>query len=175
MNSKRTYGQDYSQHPDFWQDDDSDMTPAPIVKHDNFVAPAPRPTIAYPVNQPPTVIVEKVFDYGEGAKETTNSVDRATALAIRVAPFGCAWLILAVGVAWAAGDSVVGILLFATLTAATYAHLNWQEYQHSRAGLERHRIDTAAALKAQEMTQQHELRQQALQTYMRHLEVDSDD
>jgi hypothetical protein len=152
----------------------------PDYHRDNFVAPDPKPVVAYPLAagggyQPPTIVVERVFDAGEGPKESTNSIDRATALAIRVAPFGCAWLILAVGVALAAGDSVLGILLFATLTAATYAHLNWQEYQHSRSGLERHRIDQATRLKAMEMQQAHELRQQAIGAYMRHLEGNRDD
>lgn len=144
----------------------------------NFVRALPAKTtpVAYPMQDAPAqIVVERVFDYGEGAKETTNSIDRAAALAIRTAPFGCAWLILAIGAAWAAGNSIAGILLFATLTAATYAWLNRQEYDHSRAGLERHRINVAAALKAQELAQQHELRRAALQGYMRHLEGENDD
>jgi hypothetical protein len=131
---------------------------------------------------PNTVIVERVFDAMPGADEKTSGIDRSNALVVRMLPMGCVWAFLSFGVALVAaseGGAMWGLITFAIVLAvtvgATYFHMDRQERDYSRAGLERHRIDTAARLKAMEMQQAHELRQQALRAYMRHLEVDSDD
>ena len=52
----------------------------------------------------------------------------------------------------------IRVLVFAVLTAVTYYALSGQEFAHSSAGIERHRIDTAAALKFEELAHQQELR-----------------
>jgi hypothetical protein len=178
--SERTYGQDYSTSPGFWQDDGDDVKLSP-VRRNTLVLPEKPQTVAYPVNEPtPTVIVERVFEAMPGADEKTSGIDRSNALIVRMLPMGCVWVFLAFAVAMvaaSAGGGRWGFVMFAVVLAvtvgATWLYMDRQERQYSRAGLERHRIDTAAALKAQELAQQHELRKAALAQYIKSLE-DSD-
>lgn len=94
------------------------------------------------------------------------------ALILRLTPYSLVWLVLSVGVSWAAsmGGWFV-LILFAALTSVTYAYLDRQEYQFSRNGLERHKVDTLADLKRDEMTHQQELRRMALAATLKMLEV----
>jgi CHASE3 domain sensor protein len=105
-------------------------------------------------------------------------MDRAKALRVRLVPFLVTWGLLAgvVGVVvwqvakqWPAG-ALLALLLFATLTAVTYYRLNRTDYDYSREGTERHRLDTAADLARRQMNHEHELRRMALDTYLRTLE-----
>lgn len=149
-----------------------------------FVAPAPRPTpVAYPMQDaPPTVIVERVFEAMPGADEKTSGMDRSNALIVRMLPMGCVWTFLAFGVgmvAMAEGGAMWGIVMFAVVltvtVGCTYFHMDKQERDYSRAGLERHRIDTAARLKEMELRQEYKTRRQALVHYMAFLEGGQDD
>lgn len=125
---------------------------------------------------PATVFVDEPLQTLEGATERTTGKDRAIALVIRLAPFSAVWLVLAIGVAWAAGMGGWFVLCaFSGLTAVTYAWLDRQEYQFSRTGLERHKVDTLASLKRDEMTHQQELRRMALTAHLKMLGVDDDD
>lgn len=172
--------ENYSQHPDFWSD--ADDVQAPVEKRNTLVLPE-RKTVAYPIGEPAKIVeVQRIFEAQAGADEKTSGVDRANGLVVRMLVPGCASLCLGFAVAlvlafngggeWSAPAALA---ILAMGLAYVYNRMDEREYQHSRAGLERHRIDTAAALKAQELAQQHELRRQALGAYMRHLEVDSDD
>ena len=102
-----------------------------------------------------------------GSEEYATPVSRAKGQLLRLLPFSLVWLILTGGIVWALGLSFPYLLVgFAILTAATYVRMNGQEFEHSRNGLERHRVDTAADLREKEMDNQHELKKMALQTYL---------
>jgi hypothetical protein len=127
-------------------------------------------------NVPTTVVVDDALTTLEGAREVTSGMDRSKALVVRLIPFSIVWLILAVGVAWAAGmGGWFTLCFFSGLTAVTYAHLDRQEYQFSRNGLERHKVDTLADLKLAEMSHQQELRRMALEATLKMIEVRHDD
>jgi hypothetical protein len=139
--------------------------------------------VAYPVNEPAKIVeVQRIFEAQAGADERTSGMDRSNALVVRMLPFGCASLCLAFvaalvfalngGGEWSAP---VALLVLALCLAYTYSHMDARERDYSRAGLERHRINTAAALKSQELAQQHELRRAALAQYMRTLEGQNHD
>jgi len=127
-------------------------------------------------NVPTTVIVDDALQTLEGSSERTSGMDRSLALVVRLAPFSVVWLTLAIGVSWAASmGGWFTLCLFAGLTAVTYAYLDRQEYQFSRNGLERHKVDTLADLKMAEMGHQQELRRMALEATLKMLEVKDGD
>lgn len=126
-------------------------------------------------NVPTTVIVDEALTTLEGAQERTSGMDRSLALVVRLLPFTIVWLCLAVGVSWAASMGAgFTLMFFAGLTAVTYAYLDRQEYQYSRNGLERHKVDTLADLKRDEMGHQQELRRMALDAHLKMLGVMDD-
>lgn len=121
---------------------------------------------------PATVFVDAPLQTLEGSSEKTTSMDRSTALVVRLAPFSVVWLCLAIGVSWAASmGGWFTLVFFSALTAVTYAYLDRQEYQFSRNGLERHKVNTLAGLKRDEMTHQQELRRMALEATLKMLEA----
>lgn len=123
-------------------------------------------------NVPTTVIVDDALTTLEGARETTSGMDRSKALVVRLMPYSAVWLVLSVGVSWAASMGGWFVLIFfAALTSVTYAYLDRQEYQFSRNGLERHKVDTLADLKMAEMSHQQELRRMALEATLKMLET----
>ena len=123
-------------------------------------------------NVPTTVIVDDALTTLEGAREVTSGWDRSLALILRLTPYSLVWLVLAVGVSWAASMGGWFVLIFfAALTSVTYAYLDRQEYQFSRNGLERHKVDTLADLKRDEMSHQQELRRMALAATLEMLKV----
>lgn len=127
-------------------------------------------------NVPTTVIVDDALTTLEGARETTSGMDRSKALVVRLAPFTAVWLVLSVGVSWAASmGGWFTLCLFAGLTASTYAFMDKREYEYSRNGLERHKVDTLASLKRDEMAHQQELRRMALEAHLKLLGVQDDD
>jgi hypothetical protein len=115
-----------------------------------------------------------------GSEEYATPVSRAKGQVIRLIPFAVVWLLLTGGVVWLLGLTFPYLLIgFALLTAATFVKMNGQEFDHSRNGLERHRVNAAADLREMELTQTHELKKMALQTYLeiaraQYLEVDDD-
>lgn len=126
-------------------------------------------------NAPTTVIVDEALQTLEGSQERTSGMDRSLALVVRLAPFSVVWLVLSIGVAWWASMGGWFVLcFFAGLTSVTYAVMDKREYQYSRNGLERHKVDTLADLKRDEMSHQQELRRMALQAHLKMLGVDDD-
>jgi hypothetical protein len=106
-----------------------------------------------------------------GSEEYATPISRAKGQLLRLIPFSAVWLILTGGVVWVLGLTFPYLLVgFAVLTAATYVRMNGQEFEHSRNGLERHRIDAATDLREKELDQTHELKRLALDGYLRHLE-----
>lgn len=145
----------------------------------NFVSPG----AALPVvrnSLPPTTYTQQIEIDGsmaaiEGATEKTTPVERSAALILRLLPISATWLVLAVGVSWAASTgAAMAACLFAGLTACTYAYLDHNDHKHSRNGLERHRVDTYASLKRDEMEHQQELRKMALAAHLKMLGVQDD-
>ena len=77
------------------------------------------------------------------------------------------WLVLTAGVVWLMGLSWPYLLIgFSALTAVTFIRLNGQEFEHSRNGVERHRIYAVTDLWEKELDQTHELKKMALTTYL---------
>lgn len=102
-----------------------------------------------------------------GSEEYATPVSRAKGQVIRLAPFAGVWLVLSIGIVWLLGLTWPYLLLaFSVLTAATFIRLNGQEFEHSRNGVERHRIDAVTDLREKEMDQTHELKKMALTTYL---------
>ena len=102
-----------------------------------------------------------------GSEEYATPVSRAKGQVIRLLPFSVVWLVLTGGLVWVLGLSFPYLLLgFAVLTAATYWRMNRDEFDHSRNGLERHRVDAATDLREKELDQTHELKKMALTTYL---------
>lgn len=181
--------------PGMWEDDEpaatqrgrvayADQVSAGIVRSGaNFVTPhAAQPAAAVDapawLTERQPLAVDAVWTPVDGAQERTSAMDRAKALQVRLVPFLVAWAGVGgvVGVSvwllagtWPAG-AMAGALLFAGLTAVTYYRLNRTDYDYSREGTERHRLDTAADLARRQMNHEHELRRMALETYLRTLE-----
>lgn len=141
-----------------------------------FTPPASkeRPTVIYPyqAEYPLAPFGDQAMQALEIVKETTTPVARAIGLGLRLLPFTICWLVLAIVLALALhGALVVPFLLFAGLTAATYYAMNRQEYEYSAAGLERHKANLAANLRATQLKNDHELKRAALRSYIKHLEA----
>lgn len=127
-------------------------------------------------NVPTTVIVDEALTTLEGARESTSGMDRSKALVVRLIPYSAVWLVLSVGVSWWASMGGWFVLVaFAALTSVTYAYLDRTEYQFSRNGLERHKVDTLASLKRDEMSHQQELRRMALEATLKMMEARNGD
>ncbi len=175
-------------------DDDAEETPAQVwlqvqrerAAQRNFVAPAaplarrePQ-TIdapAWMVQQQPLDLT-RALEVADGAQERTSAMDRAKALRVRLLPFVLLWALLAVIVFVvvlyvaqnAPGAALGGLLAFTALTAYTYYRLNRTDYDYSREGTERHKVNTAAYLVERHMDNEHELRKMALENYLQTLE-----
>lgn len=174
--------------------DDYDETPDPAqlylqlqrerAAQRNFVAPAPLAT-RQPVtidapswlasSQP--VDLAQALTAADGAQERTSAMDRARALRVRLLPFVLLWALLAVIVFVvvlyvaqnAPGAALGGLLVFTAMSAVTYVKLNTTDYQFSREGTERHKVDTSAYLVEKHLDHDYRLRELALEAYFRTL------
>lgn len=175
--------------------DDYDETPDPAqvylqvrreqLAQRNFVAPAPLAR-----REPQTVDVtpwmaqttaldtSRAWEPLQTAHERTSAVDRAKGLQMRVVPFLGLYALAGVvvgGVVWYVAGIVplaalTAVLVFAGMGIGTYSRMNSTDYAHSGAGVERHRIDTAADLERARMEHEQELRKTALDAYLRQME-----
>lgn len=111
--------------------------------------------------------------------ETSTPVERAQALMIRQLLLWIIWLILAIAGGLAAWQfaaisglaaTLFGLAVFGGAAAASFIALDRAERSDSATGLEKHRINEAAALKRLELKQAHELRRLALDAYLDQLE-----
>ena len=110
---------------------------------------------------------DRVLGAVAGSEEYATPVSRAKGQVLRLLPFTAVWLLLTGGLVWLLGLSFPYLLVgFAILTAATYVRMNGQEFEHSRNGLERHRVNAAADLAEKQLDQTHELKKMALTTYL---------
>jgi len=102
-----------------------------------------------------------------GSEEYATPVSRAKGQVIRLLPFTVVWLLLTGGLVWVLGLTFPYLLIgFAVLTAATYVKMNGQEFEFSRNGLERHRVDASAEIRLDEAEKAHELKKMALVAYL---------
>ena len=102
-----------------------------------------------------------------GSEEYSTPITRAKGKVIGLLPFAAVWLLLTGGVVWLLGLTFPYLLIgFALLTAATFIKMNGQEFDHSRNGLERHRVNRAADLRRTELENTHELKKMALSAYL---------
>lgn len=88
--------------------------------------------------------------------------------------YGLAGVVVGGGV-WLVAASVPVAALLAVLTFAgagifTYRRMNLDDYQHSGAGVERHRIDSATYLAERELEHKARMQEKALDAYLRRLE-----
>ncbi|MBX3053440.1 MAG: hypothetical protein KF753_18335 [Caldilineaceae bacterium] len=108
---------------------------------------------------------------GSGSREYATPGSRAVGQLIRLLPFSLGWGLLTWGLVWVLGlDTPFFLLGFALLTSATYWRMNKDEFDFSRNGLERHKVDSALEVRLTELQNSHELRKMALEGYLRHLE-----
>lgn len=122
------------------------------------------------------VHTEAVYVAQGGADEKTNATDRARGFLLRLAPLSVLLAILAAGIVWVADVGWgQGIVLFAVVSIGGYYLLTKLDYSHSRAGLERHRIDKATDLAKTKMGHDARLRREALRAYTGLLERRDDD
>lgn len=174
--------------------DDADETPAQVwlqlqrqkAAERNFVTPAPlarrepQTIDAVPqwVTQAQTVDVTQAWQPLQASREATSAVDRAKGLQLRVLPFlglyALAGVVVGGGV-WMVASNVpvaalLAVLTFAGMGIATYAKMNLHDYQHSGAGVERHRIDSATYLAERELDHKARMQEKALDAYLKRLE-----
>lgn len=120
--------------------------------------------------------VQPAFAAQETVRETTNGKERAVATVIRMAPMTGIFAILATGLAFALRLSLgQTLVIFAIVTGVTYYRFNRTDYEHSAAGVERHRIDRATELAKAKLAQDNQLRRELAQAYLQHLEQAHDD
>jgi hypothetical protein len=153
----------------------------------NFVAPAAPLATRQPAQidvMPTWLSTAKVVDVAavwgaqEAARETTNSVDRAKGVLLRLTPFALLWAgvgaVLGLAV-WlvagsAPGATLLSVLAFAGLTGFSYYKLNGQDYAHAAGGVERHRIDRATQLHMAELDHRARMQERMLDAHLRILE-----
>lgn len=115
--------------------------------------------------------LQPAFAAQEIVRETTNGKERAVATVIRMAPMTGIFAILATGLAFALRLSLgQTLVIFAIVTGVTYYRFNRTDYEHSAAGVERHRIDRATELAKAKMGYDNQLRRELAQAYLQHLE-----
>jgi hypothetical protein len=102
-----------------------------------------------------------------GGESYETPVSRAKGQLLRLFPFSLVWLALTGGAVSLLGLTFPYLLVgFGLLTAATYWRMNLDEFEFSRNGLERHRVNVAADVRFDEAEKTHELKKIALTTYL---------
>jgi hypothetical protein len=146
---------------------------APLARRDAVVMAAPSW-----LDNGPQMALDGAWESKSGAHEYTSAMDRARALRVRLLPFVLLWALLAVVVFVvvlvvaqnAPGGAMGGLLAFTALTAYTYYRLNRTDYDYSREGTERHRVDSAVYLAERELEHKARMQEKALDAYIRQME-----
>jgi hypothetical protein len=146
---------------------------APLAKREPVTIDAP----AWMVQREPLNLAAG-WQTIEGAQEHTSAMDRAKALRVRLVPFVLLWLLLSGVMGFIVyqvvqsnvGAGVTTLLLFSALSAFTYYRLNRTDYEFSREGTERHKVDTVADLAKTQMRYEYESRKDALNFQVKQLE-----
>jgi hypothetical protein len=146
---------------------------APLAKREPVTVDAP----AWMVQREPLNLAAG-WQTIEGAQEHTSAMDRAKALRVRLVPFVLLWLLLSGVMGFIVyqvvqsnvGAGVTTLLLFSALSAYTYYRLNRTDYEFSREGTERHKVDATVSLARDQMRYEYESRKDALNFQVKQLE-----
>ena len=121
------------------------------------------------------------------SRDSVSAKDRAEALAIRARPIWymvgatstaatAGWAIVAaaagIGAPFLLDKLLVFLATYAALSFVTYLRLNRLDHDHSRAGVERLKIKTAAEIRKAELAAELQLRTAALHAQLQLLESD---
>lgn len=109
----------------------------------------------------------------DGANERTSGVDRSLGWSLRLVPYTLIIFVLTAALVWLADGSWPLLFgLFAGMCLGVYAVLDKREHQHSRAGVERHRIDSVTSLDELREKNAHELRKMWLEVQIERIRAD---
>lgn len=178
--TKRQYTNEITVVPTFARERKTSFIPAdkPLARRitpieaalleEGTAKPDAKPDILIPI--------QPAFQAQETVRETTNGKERAVATVIRMAPMTGIFAILAAGLAFALRLSLgQTLVIFAIVTGVTYYRFNRTDYEHSAAGVERHRIDRASELAQAKMAHDNQLRRELAQAYLQQLEKPKDE
>jgi hypothetical protein len=158
----------------FWTGQQGERTQLPVTR--GFVAPAPAEIV--PVRRDAPIVpdwvgasppaAQQTIDFQPGARESSSPMERAQALRVRLLPWVGVWAILSiivgVVVIRVVGDlpvaGILALLIFAAMTAFTYYKMDSKDYEYSREGTERHKVDVVHDIALARMD--HELEQKRL-------------
>ena len=159
----------------------------------SFVAPAPRPPRPAEIMPAPAQPVDMSAAWTpteSPSRDSISAVDRARAVHIRAIPIYLAGLgvalvalIMYVMTLWIAGaggapyalDRVLVFLgVLTVVELVIYLRLNKQEYDHTHAGVERLRIETAGEIQLAIIEAETEIKMRALDGYLKLLGVRDD-
>ncbi len=142
----------------------------------NFIAPVPAEIVQVRRDAPPvpdwlgapTPAALPVFESQPGARENTSAMDRAQALRVRLLPWVGVWALLSIIVGVVVirvvgdlpGAGIATLLIFSAMTAFTYYKMDSKDYEYSREGTERHKVDVVHDIALARMD--HELEQKRL-------------
>lgn len=151
-----------------------------------FVPPAPRrpellPAIMQPTTPPATVDAWRPSD---AIHERTTARDRAIGYNIRLIPAAVVCILLAgmgtlafvLILRWmqTTTDALTNLFVFLLLVGVAFlmfaVSLNRVDYQHSGAGVERLRIEEAAAIERHRQADEADLRRAVIDAYLKRLE-----
>ncbi len=157
----------------------------------NWVAPAPRPPRPAEIMPAPAQMVDMSAAWQpteSPSRDSISAVDRARAVHIRAIPIYLAGLgvalvvlIMYVMTLWIAGaggapyalDRVLVFLgVLTVVELVIYLRLNKQEYDHTHAGVERLRIETAGEIQLAIIEAETEIKLKALNGYLKLLGVE---
>jgi hypothetical protein len=130
----------------------------------------PPAQLLAPMQQGAIVTVDPAFTSHEnsGSEEYATPGSRAVGQLIRLLPFTIVWALLVWGMVWLLQLSAPYFLFgFAVLTAATYWKMNRDEFDYSRNGLERHKVDSALEVRLTQMEYDQQLKSKSLDAYLK--------
>ncbi len=158
----------------------------------SFVAPAPRPPRPAEIMPAPAQMVDLSAAWQpteSPSRDSISAVDRAKAVHIRAVPIYVAVLGVAVvavilyamtlwffrvdtGAPWALDRILVFVGTLTGVGLFVYLRLNAQEFDHSHAGVERLRIETAGEIQMAIIEAETEIKLRALDGYLKLLGVE---
>lgn len=160
----------------------------------NYVAAAPRPPRPAEIMPAPAQPVDLSAAWQpttSPSRDSVSAVDRATAVHIRAIPIYLAglgvaivalimyvmtlWLVGAGGAPYALDRVLVFLGVLTVVELGTFLRLNKQEFDHSHAGVERLRIETAGEIQLAIVEAEAEIKLRALDAYLKLIGVREDD
>jgi hypothetical protein len=144
----------------------------PTNENTKWLPQAPAAGVAFPIGEmvsgggPLVQVQPSALDIAGGGESYETPISSAKAQIWRLAPFTLIWLVLSGGlVLYLSWSGIEFLLLWGLLSAISYFMLDRNGHQHTRNGLERHRVDKAANIQELGMEQDHERKMHALNLY----------